>query len=202
LTSISVVIPALDEAERLGRCLDSLLDQTRQADEIIVVDNGSEDDTAKIALSYGARVLSYPRPSYRHEDIGVVRQIGVENARGDIIISTDADTTHPIDWIEKIEGYFSANPRLVMVGGPVYLRKRHWFHDWGVGISNFWRSYLAGWGIPFMYGGNTAYRKNAFLVAGGYLGAGAHGPVEEFIVSFRLTRVGEWMWCEDVYCYI
>jgi len=196
------VIPTLDEAKNIGRCLESLEAQTRQAEEIVVVDNGSEDDTVKIAMSFGVKVLSFPRPEYRHGNIGLVRQKGVENALGDIIVSADADATFPVDHLEKIENYFAANPRLVMLGGPVYNRVRHWFHDWNIGNSNFARSYLAGWGIPFFYGSNTAYRKNAFLKTEGYKGAGAHGPVEEFIVSFRLTRVGEWMWCEDVYCYI
>jgi len=200
--NISVVIPALNESANIGRCLDSLEAQTRRADEIIVVDNGSEDDTVEIALAYDAKVLSYPSPEYRHGNIGLVRQRGVEEAVGDIIVSMDADATFPPDHLEKIENYFVANPRLVMLGGPVYQRVRHWFWDWYTGTGNFVRSYLAGWGVPFFYGSNTSFRKNAFMKTEGYKGAGAHGPVEEWIIAFRLNRVGEWMWCEDVYCYI
>jgi glycosyltransferase involved in cell wall biosynthesis len=54
--SISVVIPAYNAARYIGRALDSVLAQTHKPDEIIVVDDGSTDDTAGIVETYSSQV--------------------------------------------------------------------------------------------------------------------------------------------------
>jgi glycosyltransferase involved in cell wall biosynthesis len=61
MTSISVVIPCRNDAEMLAACLDALAGQTRAADEIVVVDNASTDDSAAVARAAGARVVPEPR---------------------------------------------------------------------------------------------------------------------------------------------
>ncbi|MDP3207929.1 MAG: glycosyltransferase, partial [Rhodoglobus sp.] len=57
MSRISVVIPARNDSVMLAACLRALADQTRPADEIIVVDNGSTDDTAAVAVAAGVRVI-------------------------------------------------------------------------------------------------------------------------------------------------
>src|SRR4029453_8593816 len=53
--TISVIVPSLNDADFLAVCLDALANQTRRADEVIVVDNGSTDATAEVAAAAGAR---------------------------------------------------------------------------------------------------------------------------------------------------
>lgn len=199
--NISIVIPALDEALNIGNCLKSLEAQSRLPDEVIVVDNGSLDGTGDVARSFGVTVLEFPRPDIRHGNIGLVRQKGVEYSKGDIVVSTDADCTFPQDWIQKIERHFTVNPRLAVLGGPVFHSNRSGWGDFIAGLGNFNRSYWAGWGIPWFLGGNTSFRRDAFLLSDGYKGAAGQGPVEEWILSFRLSRVGEWLWDDDLVCY-
>jgi len=199
--NLSVVIPAYNESGNIQECLKSLEAQTRRADEIIVVDNESEDDTAEIARAFGVKVLSYPRPYQHHGDIGLVRQKGTEEAAGDIIVSTDADCTYPPDWLEKIEKHFASNLKLVLVGGPVYASNPDLWGQFIMNVGSWGRSYVNGWGIPYFLTANTSFRKSAFLLAGGYRGAAGHGPVEEWIISFRLSRVGEWLWDDELMCY-
>jgi glycosyltransferase involved in cell wall biosynthesis len=198
---ISVVIPALDEEEHIAACLRSLQAQTRRADEIIVVDNGSFDSTADVARSAGARVISFPRPDIRMGSIGLVRQQGVEAAQGDLIVSTDADCVYSSDWLQRIEDYFAGYPSLAVLGGPAFPSNRDTLNDLISGLGNWWRSYVAGWNVPYFLGSNTSFRKEAFNRTDGYRGAAAHGPLEEWVVSFRLSRVGDWIWDDDLVVY-
>jgi glycosyltransferase involved in cell wall biosynthesis len=91
--SAAVVIPCWNGRRWLDGCLESVLAQTRPADEVIVVDNGSEDRSAQLAEAAGARVVSEPRRGY-----GSAYLAGLAVARGRFIVMADADLTY--DWAE------------------------------------------------------------------------------------------------------
>lgn len=95
--SISVVIPCLNDATLLARCLESLNKQTVSANEIIVVDNGSTDESAEIARNYDARVVDEPR-----RGITWATQAGFQAATSDVMLRTDADVIVPNDFIERL----------------------------------------------------------------------------------------------------
>ena len=83
---ISVIIPAYNAARFLPRCLKSVFAQTLQPDEVIVVDDGSTDNTATLAAALGARVISQ-----RNGGISAARNTGYQNATGAWIALLDAD---------------------------------------------------------------------------------------------------------------
>jgi hypothetical protein len=147
-------------------------------------------------------VIVLPKIEGRFDDVGLARQRGSEEAQGDIIVSTDADCTHPADWLGKIERSFEENPRLVLLGGPEYPSDPSPLNNLLQSGVNFGRSWWAGWGVPVLSGQNTAFRKEACLMSEGYKGVAAHGPVEEWVFSMRLARVGEWRWDDDLYVYV
>jgi dolichol-phosphate mannosyltransferase len=89
--SVSVVIPARDEAERIGPCLDGLLADPDVL-EVVVVDDGSVDGTAELARARGARVVKAGEPPARWVGKPWALQRGLEEARGDVVVSVDADT--------------------------------------------------------------------------------------------------------------
>src|SRR4051812_1211839 len=91
-TLISVVIPVKDDAEMLERCLRGIQNQRRPADEIIVVDNASTDDTLAVARRFGARVVREDRPG-----ITAAASAGYDIARGELIARCDADSVVPAD---------------------------------------------------------------------------------------------------------
>ncbi len=94
---ISAVIPAYNSEETIARAIESVLAQTRPADEIIVVDDGSTDKSAEIVSSYADKVTLI-----RQENAGVsvARNRGIEAAMGEWIAFLDADD----EWLpEKLK---------------------------------------------------------------------------------------------------
>ena len=119
----SVVVPAYNEAAYLGRALDSLRHQDYDGTyEIIVVDNNSTDSTAVIAARHGVRVVSESQ-----QGVCAARQRGFDSARGEIIISTDADTTQPREWLRTIDARFADSDQIVAVAGPCRYQNPSWW---------------------------------------------------------------------------
>ncbi len=103
----SIVVPAYNEAGYLGCSLTSLQHQDFAGPyEIIVVDNNSTDDTAAVAASYGVRVVHEPE-----QGVCAARQRGADVAIGEIIVSVDADTVYPPDWLSTIDARFTGPRR-------------------------------------------------------------------------------------------
>lgn len=98
MISISAVIPAYNSARFLALAIESILQQTRPVDEIIVVDDGSTDETRKIAKSFGERI------TYIHQlnkGPSAARNRGIESAKGNWIAFLDADDQWTPDKIDK-----------------------------------------------------------------------------------------------------
>lgn len=90
-SAISVVIPARDEARRIGPCLAGLTADP-DVDEVIVVDDGSRDATARVAERFGARVVAAGEPPPGWVGKPWALQRGLEAATGEVVVSLDADT--------------------------------------------------------------------------------------------------------------
>lgn len=91
---ISVIIPTYNRAHTLARALDSVLAQTRPADEIIVIDDGSTDDT------HALMEQQYPLVTYLYQDnagVSAARNLGIKHALGDWIALLDSDD----EWLPK-----------------------------------------------------------------------------------------------------
>jgi len=110
--TISVVIPARDDAVALRRCLTELARQSVPPLEVVVVDNASSDNTAEVARSFGARVVEEPRVG-----IPAAAGTGYDAARGDVIGRLDADSRPRRDWVERIADRMERNPDLAAVTG-------------------------------------------------------------------------------------
>ncbi|MEO7123765.1 MAG: glycosyltransferase family A protein [Lacisediminihabitans sp.] len=113
MTTLSVVIPCRNDSAMLEACLAALAVQTRPADEIIVVDNGSVDDSAEVAMRAGALVVYEPI-----EGIARATAAGFDAATGDILARLDADSVPPRDWLERVEHVLTTAGGLAAVTGP------------------------------------------------------------------------------------
>ncbi|WP_053960271.1 glycosyltransferase family 2 protein [Sulfobacillus thermosulfidooxidans] len=100
--SVSVVIPIYNQAHLVARTIESLAANTRQPDEIIIVDDGSTDDVQEAIRSFQTnspltiRLLKVP-----HGGPGRAREAGWKAARGNIVAFTDADAVPARDWLEQ-----------------------------------------------------------------------------------------------------
>ncbi|HLH14165.1 MAG TPA: glycosyltransferase family 2 protein, partial [Solirubrobacteraceae bacterium] len=105
---LSIVLPCLNEARSVGRCVDEAMAAAVAAGvaaEVIVADNGSTDTSAEIAEAHGARVVRVALRGY-----GAALRGGVEAARGTYVLFADADGQHDFDdlaaFVAKLrEGY-------------------------------------------------------------------------------------------------
>jgi len=117
--NFSVVVPAFNAERFLSECLLSILKQTVKPYEIIVVDDGSTDETAEIAYAFCAEVVSHKQ----NLGIGAARQSGAEKATGDYVCFLSADDRYSPRFLEAsaklVDGekacfssYFQCNPKL------------------------------------------------------------------------------------------
>ena len=110
----SVVIPCYNESAYIVDTINSLWAQRFPGGwEIVVVDNNCTDDTSEIARRLGARVVAE-----KCQGVCSARQRGAEAARGEIIVSADADTIYPPDWLATIDAAFRRDERVVAMAGP------------------------------------------------------------------------------------
>ena len=184
----SVVIPAYNEAGYLTDTLQSLRDQDFDGPfEVIVVDNDSTDETATVAAAFGVRVL-------REAERGVcaARQRGSAAAVGEIIVSTDADTVPPRNWLRSLDATFAAAPDAVAVAGPCQYANPCW---WARAYPTLLFGLVAGvfaltGSVCYVTATNLAVRRSAFpgydlkLTQGG----------DELDLLRRLRRVGRVVW--------
>lgn len=116
--SVSVVIPTYNRADRVVRAIDSVLAQTRPVDEIIVIDDGSTDDTEKIVLRYGP-----PVRYVRQENAGpaAARNRGIAEAQGTWIAFLDSDDRWCPEKMASQMAIFERYPQLRWCSGPAIM---------------------------------------------------------------------------------
>ena len=88
--TISVIIPTYNRADFIGRAIESVLDQTYQDFEIIVIDDGSKDNTENIVKSFDDTRITYIRLK-DNKGAAVARNTGIGTARGKFIAFQDSD---------------------------------------------------------------------------------------------------------------
>lgn len=112
----TVIIPAYNQGHYLGQAIDSALAQTRDDFEIIVVDDGSTDDTAAVARAYAADA----RVRYIHQPnagLSAARNTGIRNARGRYLTFLDSDDLFLPQKLEQLTAHLEADSRLGLVSG-------------------------------------------------------------------------------------
>lgn len=192
---ISIVIPTLNEARFLPDCLRSLRNQDYAAEyEVIVADNGSTDESVNIARSFGVKVVSCPEK----KSVFYARRMGAGAASGDIIVQADADTIYPRDWLKKLVGRLAAHPEAVAVAGRFVYRDPTLWAKAEYYLRNTINKLTARlFGTPLLVSGATfAFRRRAFLRAGGY--EGIDYSADQYGIASRLSQTGKVLYDKDI----
>lgn len=115
LPYVSVILPAYNESNYIAECLESLVKQSypRERFEIIVVDNGSKDETLEIAKTYADKALVL-----EEGNVGAVRNFGVANAKGEILAFLDSDCRVETNWLSEGVQKLIAIPNSAIGGAP------------------------------------------------------------------------------------
>lgn len=158
---VSLVLIAHNIAERIDSCLNSVLNQNLSDYEVVVVDDGSTDDTAEKVKRYPVRLIRQA-----NQGVAAARNTGARVSRGDIIIFLDGDCVVLNDFIEKMiesfenpkigmtQGYIDiANPES-LVARLIFVKARYLFQN---------LEYL-----DFAWGGCIAIRSGLFRELGGF----------------------------------
>ena len=203
--SVSVVLAARDEEASIGLCLGDLLAQTypRHAYEVVVVDDGSSDGTAevvaKVAESGAAvRLLHGADGAGGAGSKKAALSLGVRSARGEIILTTDADCRLPPTWVRSMVDCFGPDVGMVagfsQVGNPGEVQ----------GVRQGWEAVdflclmasaagSAGHGHPMGASGqNLAYRKLAFDGVGGFRRVRHRASGDDVLLLHLIRRLTSW----------
>ncbi len=182
---ISVVVPAYNNQNTIGLCLDALLAQTapRESYEVIVVDDGSTDATAQAADARGVRVIRQP-----NRGPGAARNTGAQQGTGEIIIFVDADSVPDEHFVEKLAAPF-CDPEIAGASGEKKNRQSNlWARFVQAEYDYKYERIAAHPTIDFVDSSTAAYRRKVFLGNGGF--DTMMMEAEDTELSFRLSERG------------
>ncbi|QDV26631.1 glycosyltransferase family 2 protein [Aureliella helgolandensis] len=132
---LSIVMPCLDEADTVGNCIlkaQFALEKMGIRGEVIVADNGSTDDSVRLAEELGARVVHVTEPGY-----GAALMGGIEAARGRFVVMGDADDSYDFSQAHRFYNRLCEGAELVQGcrlpsgGGRVMPGAMPWLHQYG-----------------------------------------------------------------------
>ncbi|MBL0884484.1 MAG: glycosyltransferase, partial [Chitinophagaceae bacterium] len=202
ITSFSVIIPARNEAENIGACLKSILDQSypKQLVEVIVVNDHSTDATVEVIqtlqqeyhhlhlINLAEHVDASSMNAYKKKAI----ELAISKSQADWIITTDADCEVQERWLELYDAYIQANDT-VFVAGPVMFT-----HHSGV-LSLFQLlDFLSLQGITaaavsagyhtMCNGANLAYKKAVFYEVGQFKGIDQVASGDDMLLMYKIKQ--------------
>ncbi len=178
---ISIVIPTYNEQEMIGKNLRLINELIRGVDyEIIVVDNGSTDNTQEIVKDLNGKLIVNPSLT-----IGGLRNLGCEKSKGDIIIFLDADVFITAQWVGNIDRVIKLlldSEELIVTGSRCGISSRpSWIEK--------------NWFLPMIYenpnyinSGHMVIAKKQFIALGGFDEGLSSGEDYEFCSRVRANK--------------
>ena len=192
--TISIIVPVFNEGPMIRHSLESLLAQDYPSFEVVVIDDGSHDETYLNAFKIqrgngGAAVRLLTKPNSGKAD---ALNFGIAHAAGELVVCVDGDSMLEPDALRRLAVHFS-EPRMGAVAGCVRVINRDtlWTKlqalEYVVGLALMKRAQNAGRAVSIVPGPLGMFRKSALLAVGGY----DHDTfAEDFDLSLKLLGDG------------
>jgi GT2 family glycosyltransferase len=184
----SIVIPTRRRPGYLDVALASVMGQARSAGaEVLVVSDGPDDATRVVAARHDARLIALPQP----RGVNGARNAGIQSTLSDLTILLDDDVEVPAGWLHAMLTGVRGNPECEVLGGPIRARLEGGgpracgrepapisTYDFGSRDRD----------VPFIFGGNTAIRQQAFERVGYFQeDLSGRGDEEEWVLRFTTS---------------
>ena len=184
----SVIIPAYNSEKTIGNCIDAIRNQDfSEQYEIIVVDDGSKDETADAAEELGAVVLKQ-----KNSGPAKARNLGARNSKGEILVFTDADCEPEKDWLKEMLALFK-DKEVIGVQGAYKTKQKSL-------VARFVQAEIEeryekmkknSENLDWIGSYSAAYRKKDFFEANGFDESYPKASGEDPELSFTLSKQGK-----------
>lgn len=184
----SLVIPAYNAKDTIATCLGSALNQSLMRDEyeVIVVDDGSIDNTSDIIERYPVKLIRQ-----QNQGPAVARNRGASEAVGDILVFTDSDCELDYNFLNNITAPIMNDMQIVGVQGSYKTKQKEFMARFGqIEIETRYRRMAKGKYIDFIGTYAAAYRADIFREYGGFDTGFPLASGEDTEFSYKLHRAG------------
>lgn len=201
---ISIVVAARNEEKHIGKCIKALVNQSYPENlyEIIIVDDRSTDSTAEIVQKVNRQnhMLRLIQVKELPKNISPKKhalEIGIKAAKGEIILTTDADCVPAFDWIKTMVSYFEADVGLVAGFSPLEAKGRQSVISKLLILDSISLAALSAssfaWGKPLTVSGrNLAYRKKVFEEVDGFKKIRHHISGDDDLFLHQIAEETRW----------
>lgn len=189
---VSVIVPCFNEELTIDNCVKSLLRQRYSNIEILIVNDGSTDNTSQRALSLSNEASNVRILNKSNEGKASALNFGLLHSKGEIIVSMDADSIFKPDTIEQLISSFN-DESVVAVSGNVKVANRktllgkHQAIEYVTGLTLQRRAFAELGCMQVISGAIGAFRKDKLLEIGGY---SSDTIVEDMDVTIALAQMG------------
>jgi teichuronic acid biosynthesis glycosyltransferase TuaG len=158
---VTIILPAYNAAQFIGQAVESVIAQTYNSWELIIINDGSTDETAIYLDSISHTSIQVIHQHNR--GVSAARNVGLSKAKGEYITFLDADDFLPPRSLEVRSGYLQNNPKVDVVDGDISVRDESLFHE-----HRLYKPYYKGKLLPRLlrldarvfYGPFYMFRKN------------------------------------------
>lgn len=199
-TKITVIIPARNEEKSIAGCLDSVCSQSypKELFEVLVVDDHSTDNTAGIIKNYESQhVKLISLKDFVEDNLNSYKkkaiEIAIQQAAGELIVTTDADCIVPKDWLQTISSFYEEY-QPAFIAAPVSINCGFRFIEMFQALDFATLQGITGASVykkihSMCNGANLAYTKKVFDEVGGFAGIDTIASGDDMLLMHKIYKL-------------